>query len=58
MNENAADEAMNQMLACLMNAIAFEADWMEPYEDEDIYEDDFNNADGTITEVQMLESTH
>lgn len=57
MIRNAADDSMNQMLACLMNAIAFEAEWMEEYEDDDIHEGDFNNADGTISEVQMMESS-
>jgi len=57
MIENAADESMNHMLACLMNAIAFDAEWMEKYEDDDIHEDEFNNADGTLSEVQMLESS-
>lgn len=56
MIEKAADESMNQMMACLMNAIAFGAEWMEEYEDDDIHEDEFNNADGTVSEVQMLES--
>ncbi len=57
MIEDAADESMNHMLACLMNAIAFEAEWMEQYEDDDIHEGDFYNADGTVSEVQMLESS-
>ena len=57
MIENAADESMNQTLACLMNAIAFCAEWMEEYEEDDIHEGDFNNADGTVSEVQMLESS-
>ena len=57
MIEDAADESVNQVLACLVNAVAFEAEWMEPYEDRDIYEKDFNNVDGTVTQVQMLEST-
>lgn len=57
MIRNAADDSMNHMLACLMNAIAFEAEWMEKYEEDDIHEGEFNNADGTICEVQMLESS-
>lgn len=55
--DKAADESMRNMLACLINATAFEAEWMEQYEDNDIHEGDFNNADGTVTEVQMLESS-
>ncbi len=57
MIEKAADESMNERLACLMNAIAFEAEWLEPYEEDDIYDGEFNNADGTVTEVQMLDSS-
>lgn len=57
MIENAADDSMNQMLACLMNVIAFDAEWMEGYEEDDIHEGNFNNADGTISEVQMMESS-
>ena len=54
---NVADESMSSMLACLMNAIAFEADWEKKYEESDIYEDSFTNADGTESEVQMMDST-
>ena len=57
MIEKVADESMNQMLACLMNAIAFEAEWMEQYEEGDIYDGEFNNSDGTVSEVQMLNSS-
>lgn len=57
MIKDAVDDSMDQMLACLMNAVAFEAEWMEQYEDEDIHQGDFNNADGTVSEVQMLESS-
>ena len=52
-----ADESMNAMLACLINAILFDADWKEKYETNDIYEGDFTNADGTTSAVQMLSST-
>lgn len=52
-----ANESMKAMLACLINAILFDADWKDKYESDDIYEDDFTNADGTTSEVQMLSST-
>lgn len=55
--DKAADESMRNMLACLINATAFESKWMEQYEDNDIHEGDFSNADGTATKVQMLESS-
>lgn len=40
-----------------MNAIASRQEWLEPYEEDDIYDGEFNNADGTVTEVQMLDSS-
>ena len=57
MIKEAADDSMNDMLACLINAIAFEAKWEIPYEADDISEDEFHNADGTIAEVEMMSST-
>ena len=55
--ETVADESMNGLIACLMNAIAFEAEWKESYEPYNISAGEFNNADGTVTEVQMLSSS-
>ena len=57
MIEKLADKSMENALACLMNAICFEAEWEEQYEEDDIYEDEFHNADGTISEVEMLNSS-
>jgi serine protease inhibitor len=51
------DESMKHIVACLMNAIAFESDWLEQYEESDIYEDDFHSADGKVSKVQMMDST-
>ena len=52
-----ADESMKAMLACLMNAIAFEAKWGTKYESDDIDYGEFNNSDGTCNEVTMMSST-
>ena len=52
-----ANDSMKEMLACLLNAVAFDAEWMEEYEDSDIDDDVFNNADGTTSNVQMMYST-
>ena len=42
----------------LVNAVAFEAEWQEKYEDNDIHEGrTFTNADGSTSEVTMLAST-
>ncbi len=52
-----ADESMSRMLLCMMNAVAFEADWAKKFDEDDIYEDDFMNADGSVSEVSMMKST-
>ena len=42
----------------LINAVAFEGEWMNEYEDTDIWEDyEFHNYDGTTSNVNMLCST-
>ena len=42
----------------LINAVAFEGEWMNGYEDTDIWEDyEFHNYDGSISNVNMLCST-
>ena len=51
-----ADESMKAMLFSLINAITFEAEWEEEYEDTDILNEDFTNADGTVSRVKMLKS--
>lgn len=51
------DDSASNVLACLLNAIAFEADWAEMYEEDDIYEDSFTNADGSESKVNYLNST-
>lgn len=52
------DQAPTQLKMCLMNAIAFDAKWQVPYEEDDIYEEgEFNNADGTVSEVPFMSST-
>ena len=56
MIQKIADDSMKDMLVCLINAVFFDADWKDKYEDDNVYEDDFTNADGTRTEVTMLNS--
>ena len=50
----AADESMKDMLFCLINAVSFESAWNWPFEDEDIKERYFHNADGSRVCVPML----
>ena len=41
----------------LVNAIAFEGEWMEQYEDDKIYEDrEFSNLDGSTSKITMMGS--
>ena len=42
------------MTVFIRNAVAFEADWKEQYDEDDIQTDEFKNADGFVTEVDML----
>ncbi len=51
------DESMNAMLACLLNAIAFEAKWNRKYEFDDIDVGDFTNCDGSCNAVNVMRST-
>ena len=51
------DDSMQEILLCLANAIAFQADWKEQYREDDIYDELFVNADGTSSELPMLHST-
>ena len=50
------DSPINELIACILNAVAFNADWEKEYYEDDIYDDDFTNADGTVAEVEMLSS--
>ena len=50
------DGPMGGIIACILNAVAFEADWAKEYRGYDVRKDDFTNADGTVTKVEMLKS--
>ncbi len=52
-----ADDSMSRMLACLLNAAAFEAEWASPYQENQIRKDRFTNADGSVSEAEMLRSS-
>lgn len=56
MIKNAAGDSLDGIVACLMNAIAFEAEWEDKYEEEDIYDEEFHNEDGSTAIVDMLHS--
>ena len=56
MISNVADESLKEMQACLINAIAFEAEWQDEYEEDDIYDRNFTNRDTSVSKVQMMDS--
>ena len=56
MIKNAAGDSLKNVVACLMNAAAFEAEWEELYEKDYIYEEEFHNEDGRVVNVDMLHS--
>lgn len=51
-----ADEGMNEMQACLMNAVTFDAKWDVKYELDDVLPGEFKCFDGTECEVNMMHS--
>ena len=55
MIDKVADDSMRNMLACLMNATAFDGKWTKHYTRNDIDYKEFHNSDGTIKETAMLD---
>lgn len=51
------DKAAEEMLFCLINAVAFDAEWEKQYDDRDIIKNTFTNADGSRSIVWMLRSS-
>lgn len=49
-----ADESVKDMVVGLLNAVAFEDKWEEPYEDHDVWKEEFHNSDGTKSSIDML----
>ena len=52
-----ADDKVSQMIAALLNAVTFDAEWMQEYEEDDICKDKFKNIDKSSSEVQMMYSS-
>lgn len=46
----------DDLVLCLLNALAFDGKWMEPYEDDGIHDEEFTNLDGSTAKVSMLGS--
>ena len=49
-----APDSVDTALLCLINAVAFEGAWAYPYDDEDVQDEYYHNADGTDSRVNML----
>ena len=54
MIREAAPADMGNMAMCLVNAVAFEDKWRTPYEDRQVRDGEFRNADGTVSTVGMM----
>ncbi len=52
-----ADDSMNDMLACLLNASSFEGKWTRPYEADELVREVFRSADGTERKIPMIRDT-
>ena len=48
------DEKNAEMASCFMNAVAFKAGWESQFDDDEIKENVFYNADGSRQKVRML----
>ena len=51
------DSLQPDTVLCLLNATAVEAPWAEPYEDAQVWEDDFTDAAGQTQSVEMMHGT-
>lgn len=52
-----ADDTMQNMMACMINATAFIGKWTQHYSDFDIVEKEFHNSDGSTSMVEMIETS-
>ena len=50
------DEIPADTLMYIINAVCFDAEWEEKYEDDDIKDKSFTNRDGTVSSVKMMMS--
>ena len=55
--DKVANDSMKDMLACLINATAFEGKWTKHYTRNDIEYKEFSSSDGTTKEVAMIEDS-
>ncbi len=57
MIEKIIDEIPDDAIMYLINAIAFDAEWQEVYEEDQIWDDTFTKADKTEQTVKMMNSS-
>ena len=50
------DEIPADTLMYIINAVCFDAEWEEKYEDDDIKDKSFTNRDGTVSSGKMMMS--
>lgn len=55
--ENILDQIPSDSVMYLINALAFDAKWMEKYEEEQVREGVFTKEDGTKRDVELMYST-
>lgn len=51
------EEISNDSIMFLINAVAFDAKWMEPYTENDVYDSYFTSSDGTVNTAHIMAST-
>ncbi len=52
--DQVADNSINDMLLCLLNAVSFEGEWLFPYTKENIRDGIFTSSDGTAQSCNMM----
>lgn len=56
MINNMVDKINKKSIMCLLNAVAFDAKWENPYTKNDVSSGEFTASDGTIRSVDMMSS--
>ncbi len=52
-----SDSLTEDTVSILLNAVAFEGSWMEPYEESDVSDGTFTNIDGSSSKADFMNST-
>ncbi len=50
------DDLSPNAVMCLVNALAFEAEWFEPYEENQVHEGTFTHEDRTVHRIEFMHS--